>query len=455
MWGTLKKFSKSMAAHKTVFLCIPHYIFTSDLLRTHYIEYLASRYRVVVLTSMLDEAAAKAGGYFQSPGVTYIKKPLEHPKLWDRFKFLRISLVNEFDYLASVRHFYKRPNYKNNWKRRLARLLGLPFKKWLTADFFTGWESRKLPDSGRFLELVKEYNPALILTATPGFDSWEAEMIIWAKRAGIPSVAVNFTWDNLTMNAKHIRKTDYLICWNDAMKREAEAIHHYPPERVFVSGTPRFDPYFEKEPKPISREEFLRSKGLDPNKKTIFHTTVTRAYPFQKKYIRDLLALRAAGRIPGVNIFIRIHPLDLPENYREFSGAPNLCIEKAGAQYDGKVEMSRGDLLNLKHSLQYTDVNINYASTITIEACIFDKPVINIGYLDSFALAYEFNHYEPISKSGAVRIAKTDNDLPELINEYLTHPDRDQEARRKVVDDYVVFTDGLSYKRSVDILETI
>ena len=73
--------------------------------------------------------------------------------------------------------------------------------------------------------------------------------------------------------------------------------------------------------------------------------------------------------------------------------------------------MNYQDLLNLKYSLKYTDLNINYASTISIEACIFDKPIINIGYLDRFKLAYEFNHYIPIYKSGAVRLAKTDEAL--------------------------------------------
>ncbi len=434
---------------KSVLLAVPHYVFTSDLLRTNYIKYLSEKYRVVVLTTLFDADEAKKRGYFQSPNIVYQKWELENPTLWDRMKFWRIALVNEFDYLASIKHFYKRPNYKDSWKRRLARTLGLPFKKFLTADFFTRLEQKKIKSSPAFDEILKNHGIELLITATPGFSPFEAEMIHLAKRAGLPSVAVNFTWDNLTMNSKHIRKTDYLIAWNEVMRKEASDIHHYLPEKVFVSGTPRFDPYFAEDGKDPGRAKFLKSKGLNPDYKTIFHTTVTKAYPFQKKYIHDLIQLRVSKKIPYVNLLIRVHPLDLIENYSEFKNVSDFCIEKSGKE----VEMSYDDLLNLKYSLKYTDVNVNYASTITIEACVFDKPVINIGYLDRFALAYEFNHYRPIYESGAIKLAKTDEDLPRMINLYLENPSRDHEQRLAIVDKYVQFTDGLSYKRSVDLLE--
>ncbi len=467
---------------RTVFLALPNYIATSDLLRTKYIEYLSSKYRAVVLTPMIDAEIAKQRNYLQSSNVFYEKLRAASPKFWEFFKFLRISLVNEFDYLASIRHWYKRPNYKNNWKRRILRFFGKPFSPFLTADFFTWLEEILLPRSRRFLELAGKYQPALVITATPGFDSWEAEIILSAKKLKIPTVAINASWDNPTTNAKHIRKTDYLIAWNDIIKKEVLEIHRYLPDKIFVSGTPRFDPYFDRSDSKNSntselsenkdglelfewnsdisnhipsREEFLKSKGLNPAYKTIFHTTVTKAYPFQKKYIRDLIRLREDKIIPYVNLFIRIHPLDVYDHYKEFLNTSDLCIDPAGKYTDGKVEMNYGDLLNLKYSLKYTDLNINYASTISIEACIFDKPIINIGYIDRFALAYQFNHYRPIYESGAVRLAKTDEDLPKLINLYLDNPKLDGEARRRIVASHVRYTDGLSYKRSVDFLAQI
>lgn len=440
---------------KTIFLAIPHYVFISDLLRTRYIEYLSSKYRVIVLTPFLDDERAKEEGYFVSSNINYVRYELEAPRFWGWMKELRVSCVNEFDNLTYIKSWYKRPNYTDSKKRRLLRAISLPLKRFLTADRFTRWELRLAPNPRKLKALFDEYKPELVLTATPGLNPWEAAIVNGARRKGLATAAVNFSWDNLTANAKHIRKTDYLIAWNDVIKKEATQIHKYSPEKVFVSGTLRFDPYFVGEEKPMSRDEFLKSKGLNPENKTIFHTTVTKAYPFQKKYIRDLISLRDQKKIPYVNLFIRIHPRDVFENYKEFAGVPDLYIEKAGRNVDGQTEMNYQDLLNLKNSLEFTDLNINYASTISIEACIFDKPIINIGFIDRFALAYDFDHYRPILESGAVRLAKTDEDLPELINAYLDNPKLDSENRNQIVKDYVKFTDGLSYKRSVDYLQKL
>jgi len=441
---------------KTIFLIIPHYVFTSDLLRTKYIEYLAKSYRVVVITPMIDGETARRRGYFQSSNLVYQKKPLEASRFWSVFKLLRLSLVNEFDYLSYFKQYYLRPNYRNNKKRRILRFFGKPFSSLLRADFFTKLETLFAPRARELEHLVNLYKPLFVISATPGLNPFEAEAIIMAKRRRLPTVAVNFTWDELTTTAKHIRKTDYLITWNRVIKKEAIGIHRYSPKKVFVAGTIRFDPYFTSADNELSRERFLASKKLNPKYKTIFHTTVTKAYPFQKKYIRDLIRLRKEGEIPYVNLFIRIHPRDIYENYREFANIPDLCIEKAGQQIDeNNIEMDYDDLLNLKYSFRYSDININYASTISIEACIFNKPIINIGYLGIYAMAYDFDHYRPIYKSGAVSLAKNDKDLSRLINMYLDNPSLDSENRKKVVDDYVEFTDGLSYKRSVDLLERI
>ncbi len=438
---------------KTVFLAIPNFVASGDLLRTEYLKYLSQKYRVVVLAPFLDPEAATHLNYYKTPTIVYVRKNLENPNFWIFFKLLRISLVNEFDYLRSLQHWYKRPNYLKNRKRRILRFFGRPFSRFLTANFFTKLESWLLPKSKSFFELANQYHPDHLIVSTPGFDSWEAELITFAKRLKLTTVAVDFSWDNLTTNAKHIRKTDFLIAWNTIMKKEAETIHKYSPDKVFVSGAPRFDPYFIEDKNNPGRDTFLKSKGLNPDYKTIFHTTVTKAYPFQKKYIRDLISLRDARKIPYVNFFIRIHPLDIYENYQEFFNVPDLCIERAGKNFDGETEMNIDDLFNLKRSLEYTDLNINYASTISIEACVFNKPIINIGFIDRFALAYDFEHYRPIFQSGAIRLAKEDADLPKFINMYLENPSLDSEAREWVVHNYAEFTDGQSYRRSVDLIE--
>ena len=139
---------------KTIFLVIPHFVFTSDLLRTNYIGYLSQKYRVVIITPMIGDGEALAGKYLQSPNVIYLKRQLENPRLWQWFKLLRIGLVNQFDHLVSVQQFYQSPNYKNNWPRRLARFLGRPWSSFVSVDFLTKVELTLLPRSVSFEQYV-------------------------------------------------------------------------------------------------------------------------------------------------------------------------------------------------------------------------------------------------------------------------------------------------------------
>ena len=48
-----------------------------------------------------------------------------------------------------------------------------------------------------------------------------------------------------------------------------------------------------------------------------------------------------------------------------------------------------------------------------------------------------------------------DEELAIFINQYLDNPSLDRTGRKKIVDQYVQFTDGRSYKRSVDFLDNL
>src|SRR5262249_41116886 len=84
----------------------------------------------------------------------------------------------------------------------------------------------------------------------------------------------------------------------------------------------------------------------------------------------------------------------------------------------------------LTNTLRHCAVGINVASTISLELCMFDKPVINVGYnprgLDrevlDYARYYKFDHYTPIVESGAVEVAESEPDLARRLADALSHP---------------------------------
>lgn len=449
---------------KTVFLFIPHYVYTSDLLHTNYIKYLAEKYRVVVLSPVFK--LNSTAGYYQSPNVIYLPWDSPNQNLWLQFnKTWRWALVREFDRLA-YHQLRDRTGINLNWQRSLLKTLGkLIPAPLVSADTFSKLESWLLKEPKEFARHLEKYKPDLILTSTPGFTGIEAEAILLAKKRGLKTVAVNFSWDNLFNNAKQIRKPDYLMAWNEPVKRSAHEVHHYPEDRVWVSGIMRFDHHFTKEFKTrdqSGREEFLKAKGLDPNLKTVLFTTVPpQTYPGQPDFLRRLIELRGLGVWKeNFNILTRLHPRDDFKNYERFVGQKNVHIEDAGKlreQKPGdlhKVEMDGGDLENLRKTLLYSDLTVNFRSSLTLETCLYDLPTINLAY-NNYAAYYQMDHYIPILESGAVRLVENEDQLIAAVSDYLQNRNLDSEFRKKIAWEYVPFQDGLSYKRNVDLLSKI
>ncbi len=443
---------------KTLFLFIPNYVFSFDLIKTKYLEYLSTKYRIVVFLPTLENLE----NYCKNQNIEYKQYDIKNSRLFNIMKLFRIGMIKEFDELLSIKLHYK--NSFNDFKRKCLRTIAKIYPFDIRASFFTKLETLLIKRDKYFKDLINTYRPSLILTCTPGFNNLEAEAIILSKLYKIKTVAMNFTWDNLTTNAKHIRRTDYIIAWNDIIKNEAINIHKYKSDNVFVSGITRFDYYFDENFKSETREEFLLRKNLDPQFKTLLLTTTSHGiYPYHKEIIETLLDLRDTKKsIPYVNIFVRIHPKDSIDRYGDFFDIDNLHVEIAGKELSShygsrqSIEMDLEDFMNLKDTLKFSDIAINHASTITLEAFIFNKPVINIGFPEGFTkMHYQYRHYEKIVNSGSVKLAESKEGLCKYINLYYNNSEIDKTNRQEILDFFIEFFDGLSYKRNVDLLENI
>jgi CDP-glycerol glycerophosphotransferase (TagB/SpsB family) len=108
------------------------------------------------------------------------------------------------------------------------------------------------------------------------------------------------------------------------------------------------------------------------------------------------------------------------------------------------------------NSVFHADLVINLASTITIDAALCDRPVISVAYdpdpdgpyqkwIDRYHTEYE--HYQTALQCGAVRLARSHEELMTLIETYLQHPELDREGRRKLVNLWCGNNDGRSAAR--------
>ncbi|KAF0119082.1 MAG: hypothetical protein FD151_2075 [bacterium] len=159
---------------------------------------------------------------------------------------------------------------------------------------------------------------------------------------------------------------------------------------------------------------------------------------------------------------IRLHPKDKYSYYEKFEDKPCLVIQRPGrpAQTNDSWNPTREDMYGLAELMNYSDVVINVASTITIDAVAFDTPVINVAfdgyktkpYKDSCKRYYDYDHYKNIVKTGGVKIAYSIGELIDYTNLYLKNPSIDAEGRKIIREEQCWKLDGNSGKRIAEYI---
>ena len=310
-------------------------------------------------------------------------------------------------------------------------------------------------------QLFDRYRPVLLVGSSPGLIFSEVPLLRTAVRRGVRTIVVDPSWDNFTNKLIPVRRPDRLIVWNEIMKQQAVELHGYSPDQVRVSGPPHWDRYF-KPGTPVTRADFFARIGADPSRRLITVTTTPAPlYSHFDRVIRALLRAGEQGTWPApAQVLVRLHPRDELERYSEFRGTPNLIIEKpfrtTVKSGDGLgVDITSENQQHLADTLRHSDVIVTVASTIAIEASIFDTPVVDVSFdgetPSEFAKSarryYKFTHYANITRQGAVSVAETPEAMVEHVRRYLADRALDREGRRRVVLDQCQFTDGRSSER--------
>jgi hypothetical protein len=268
------------------------------------------------------------------------------------------------------------------------------------------------------------------------------------------------SWDNLTNRYFPPRQVDRLVLWNRTMRDEAHDLHAYDADRIGVTGVPQFDSYFTA-PR-STRAAFCARVGLDPARRIVTLATIPAPKFAHHGFVieRLLEAIDAGAIAEPANVLVRLHPRDDAAPYERFAGRPHVVVEQpfrrtAARSGDGmNIDFMRENTLHLADTLAHSDVLLNVASTMAIEAAIFDTPVINIGFdgqpgsnQELMDWHYGSTHFQKVIRSGAVRIAQSPAEMIDLINNYLADPARDRAGRQRIVAEQCEFTDGRSAER--------
>lgn len=376
-----------------------------------------------------------------------VPRSLERRDLFLRYVALSAVHTDSLEIIRSVES--KR---LSSWLIRLFGMfkIGLGFIRLL---------DRILTPRGRFSALIDTYKPDLVFSTDIQNEN-DVRLIHEAMGFGIKVVGAVRSWDNLTTKGMIRVIPDILVVPNSIVKREAMAINHVSEDIIKPIGIPHYDRYIHPEPEP--REKFFLRMNLDLSKKLIIFAPIGNRYI--KNNLLDRVVLETLGEL-DVNIIVRVPPSDYVSLDGVAAKRANIVFDIVGrgspsGEKDRKLnEMGREDDDSLVTELSYCDVVVTGHSTITIDASIFNKPVVLIDFdetprpfEESERRYYKCDYYRPIAKSNGVQFAESRDSLKKLTERYLNDSRLEEAGRRRIAEDQAFMLDGNATKRLADVL---
>jgi len=418
--------------------------------------------RIVIVSPMGNQPSLRSE--FSSDRVVVEELPKTHRSfLENRLRNLRTYLWLSRDPPETFRirrekrkHEGLRGRLEVFWQDSLAAAMS---RARVTETKIRDWEVR-LFHRREIARLFDRYQPNAVLFTN--LHSANIHMLREARKRNVKGICFVQGWDNPTSKGPFSITPDHVLVWNENMRREIVQYHDLPSEKVDVVGSPQFDFYHDRS-KFRSREAFFERYGLDPKLKLIAYCVAGGNIARSEPEVIDLF-YRAMmdGRVKfPAQLLIRLHPGtrgDYLRQFDRFKGLLRLVVQPAGrvAKIKDGWDISQDDIIRLAETMLHSDVVVNVASTISLDAIAFDTPVIGIGfegsvprdYFNSYRRYYDFTHFNPVVKNGGIRVVSSLDQLIDTVNLYLENPSLDAAGRERVRRDQIYALDGKSAKRA-------
>lgn len=302
------------------------------------------------------------------------------------------------------------------------------------------------PITKKYKELL-EKNNVTMLFFTHQRPPFIAPLIYAAEILKIKTAAFIFSWDNLASKGRMAGNFDYYLVWSDLMKQEL--LHFYQSikeNKVAVVGTPQFEPYTNTK-YGYDKDRFINKFNINANLPIILFTCNDASSENDPIYLELLAEFIAKGKlIKEACVVVRTSPAEEPIRFKNIAekypfiiwNFPDWKISRENHQEAWSQRVpSIDDLNDLKSLLNYCDFNINVLSTITLDAFIFDKPVINPVFGNVQNQLFDdqrFLNYAHLSKlveSNSTDIVRNENEFLIAINKILSLNDDKKNKREK------------------------
>lgn len=312
-------------------------------------------------------------------------------------------------------------------------------------------------------KLFDEYKPDVVVALSMTNFEFDVPIAKEAKRRGVKIIGMVRSWDNFSSHGLLRVVPDVLFLQNKFLKKMAFKYQAIDEKMIFDTsvGLPHYDAYKNFDEYLIPKEEFFKMYNLDVSKKLIVYGAMGDfLFPHEPELVDVFEEIIGEGLVSEpAQVFFRIHP-KFPNALDKVKNAKHVLADLSPSYLDEGGEDKKLDSKSIFiNTLVYADVVISGASTIAIDATVLNKPIICIGfdgttresdtgYWPSVKRFYDtYTHFEALMDTGAIKLARTKEELAEQINEYIATPVVDVEKRKKVLDMFVEPFDGHAGER--------
>lgn len=441
---------------KTVFIVLGFGMDFRNILKSNIFKILKSKQkiRLVIFSPLADENFKKE---YEDENVIIEQAP-KHRGIFAR----RILAIKKYVWIKNTKTLtikIRKPKITRIVKPRdiiLAKLLGLIVRNPSRLMQILNKGHLFFFNDKKAQYFFRKYKPDLVFYTT--LYARDICLEIEAQKIGVKTISFIHSWDNPTSKGVFPVIPDKIVVWNEILKQEIIKHHEYPAKNIYTSGIPQFDVYHDKS-KFRTKEEFFKKWGLDLNKKIINYSTPMHGQaPFSPDIV-DILykAVKNNSFCFPCQLLVRLHPRDFKDRYKDFIGLDNIVFQTPGREADIKDRWNPTDedMLTLAETMYYSDVLVNVASTIAIDAVALDTPVICIGfdgyqqrsYLSSCKRFYDYDHMKKVVATKGTKVAYSKSELLKYADEYLKNPETDAEGRGRIRKEQCWKLDGNAGKR--------
>jgi hypothetical protein len=324
-------------------------------------------------------------------------------------------------------------------------------ENWIQFYYFLQTLSFKNKDMTKEYELlIKQYHVDLVLF-THQRPPFIAPLIYIFNKLGIKSYSFIFSWDNLASKGRMAGNFDYYLVWSNLMKNEL--IKFYPKvseKQIKVVGTPQFEPYV-MDKYIIEFEKFCSLFKLDKNIPTLFYSCGDVSTSPNDSYYIETIANAILNKVIDyrVNFIVRVSPAENGERFdklvKKFPfivwNYPKWIQSRNSHQeiWSQRVP-TKEDVMILKSLLKYCTISINMLSTMSLDAMIFQKPVINPVFgnsennLGDDQKFLKYEHIKKVLEANATFLVKNESELVDSINYSLRNANGKLQEQKLLLD---------------------